>query len=68
MSLLAGRISLWCVREKYIVSNPVTGVTVPNQSEEKEEMNPFTEDEFEEAYEVWRRKNQRLADIFLVLA
>ena len=58
----------WCVREKYIVSNPVIGVTVPKQSEEREEMNPFTEDELEEAYEVWKQRNQRLADIFLVLA
>lgn len=57
----------WCVREKYIVSNPVTGVNVPKQSDEREEMNPFAEAELEAAYEVWKAKNQRLADILLVL-
>lgn len=57
----------WCVREKYIVSNPVTGVMVPKQSDEREEMNPFTENELEEAYEDWRVRNPRLAEILLVL-
>ena len=57
----------WCVREKYIVSNPVSGVKVPKQSDEREEMNPFTEADLEEAYEDWRARNPRLADILLVL-
>lgn len=57
----------WCVREKLIATNPVTGVKVPKGSEERAEMNPFTEAELEAAYADWCTKNQRLADILLVL-
>ncbi|MDR7313603.1 integrase [Nocardioides luteus] len=57
----------WCVREKYIVSNPVNGVKVPKQSDQKDEMNPFTEAELEEVYEDLRVRNPRLADVLLVL-
>ncbi|MCF4119876.1 hypothetical protein L1785_02685 [Antribacter sp. KLBMP9083] len=37
----------WCVREKLIAVSPVTAVLVPKSSEEKVEMNPFTEAELE---------------------
>lgn len=58
----------WCVRERLIGSNPVTVAKVPKQSVEAVEMLPFTEDELEAAYDEWRGRNERLADIFLVLA
>ena len=57
----------WCVREKLIVTNPVTGVRVPKQSAEPTEMLPFTEAELEAAYERWAEVDARLADILLVL-
>lgn len=57
----------WCVREKLILINPVVGVPVPKQSDEVEEMEPFTEDALETAYAAWSAKSSRLADIFLVL-
>ena len=55
------------LRERYIGTNPVTGVKVPKQSDEKTEMNPFTEDEFEAPYLEWRQQDDRLADMLLVL-
>lgn len=58
----------WCVREKLIATNPVTAVPVPRSSEERTEMNPFTEDALETAYRVWREQNARLADILLISA
>ena len=57
----------WCLREKLIVTNPVTGVRVPKQSAEPTEMLPFTEAELEAAYERWAEVDARLADILLVL-
>lgn len=57
----------WCVREKLIATNPVTGVKVPKGSEERTELHPFTEEELEAAYLEWRSRNERLADILLVL-
>lgn len=56
----------WCVREKVIVSNPVTGVRVPRQSDEAEEMDPFPE--LEAAHAVWASMSSHLADVMLVLA
>jgi integrase len=41
----------WCVREKIIVRNPVTGTKVPRSSEEPTEMRPWTEAELEAAYD-----------------
>ena len=57
----------WCVREKLIAANPVTAVPVPKGSEERSEMNPFTEAELEAAYKVWREQDARLSNILLVL-
>lgn len=57
----------WCVREKLIVANPVVGVKVPRGSHERTEMRPFSEEELEAAYLGWRERDERLADILLVL-
>lgn len=57
----------WCVREKLIVTNPVTGVRVPKQSAEPTEMLPFIEAELQAAYQRWAEVDARLADILLVL-
>lgn len=57
----------WCVREKLIASNPVTSVKVPRTSEEVVEMAPFTEAELESAHVRWAAKDERLADILLVM-
>lgn len=57
----------WCVRERYIATNPVTGVRVPRQSTVPTEMAPFTEDELEAAYKAWHGANPRLADVLIVL-
>lgn len=57
----------WCVREKLILTNPVTSAKVPKGSEERAEMRPFTEDELWEVFEDCRAKNERLASIVLVL-
>lgn len=57
----------WCVREKLILTNPVTGVRVPKSSEETTEMVPFTEAELEDAFSRWQSHDERLAEILLVL-
>lgn len=57
----------WCVREKLLTRNPVTGTRVPKSSEEPVEMRPWTEDELEVAHERWREEDEHLADVLLVL-
>lgn len=57
----------WCVRERFITANPVTGVRVPKSSAEKTEMTPWTEAELEERYRAWKKYDERLADILLVM-
>lgn len=57
----------WCLREKLVSDNPVTGVRVPKGSAEVDEMDPFTEDELEAAHLVWASMDQRLADALLVM-
>lgn len=57
----------WCVREKIIVRNPVTGTKVPRSSEEPTEMRPWTEAELEAAYAQWHEHDPHLADVLLVL-
>lgn len=57
----------WCVREKLLTHNPVTGTRVPKSSEEPVEMRPWTEDELEAAFEQWRGEDTHLADVLLVL-
>lgn len=72
-SVVRNRASLsaffgWCVREKLITRNPVTGVPVPKQSAEAQEMQPFSEAELEAAYLRWQQANAHLADVFLVIS
>lgn len=57
----------WCVREKLIGRNPVVDTKVPKGSEEQTEMHPFTEQELWEVVEACRGRNERLANIVLVL-
>lgn len=57
----------WCVREKLIVRNPVVATKVPKGSEERVEMQPFTEDELWQVVADCRERNERLANIVLVL-
>lgn len=57
----------WCVREKIVSRNPVTGTRVPRSSEEPVEMRPWTEAELETAWERWREHDPHLADVLLVL-
>jgi integrase len=58
----------WCVRERLVPTNPVTGVRVPKGSEQVEEMDPFIESELEAAHLTWKDHDERLADVFLVMA
>lgn len=58
----------WCVRERLIHTNPVAGVPVPRSSAERVEMRPWTEDELEDVYRVWTARDDRLADVLLVMA
>ena len=53
----------WCVRERLIASNPVTGVPVPRSTEEQVEMRPWTEDALEAAHRRWQQEDVRLADV-----
>lgn len=57
----------WCVREKYLVRNPVNGTKVPRSSEKPTEMLPFSEEELELAWAKWSARNRRVADIMLLL-
>ncbi|MDN6020669.1 MAG: tyrosine-type recombinase/integrase [Acidipropionibacterium jensenii] len=57
----------WCVRERFITSNPVTGVRVPKSSAERVEMSPWSEAELEARYLAWKKYDERLADILLVM-
>lgn len=58
----------WCVREKMIIANPVSGVKVPRQSAEPVEMNPFAESDLDAVHARWKVENPHLADVLLVLA
>ena len=57
----------WAAREKVIATNPVLASRVPRSSVQRDEMRPFREDELEEAWQVWRGYDERLADIMLFL-
>ena len=57
----------WCVRERFITSNPVTGVRVPKSSAERVEMSPWSEAELEARYLAWKKYDERLADILVVM-
>lgn len=53
----------WCVREKIVLANPVMGVTVPKQSGEVEEMDPFTEEVLDKVHAAWATASPHLADL-----
>ena len=57
----------WCVRERFITSNPVSGVRVPKSSAERVEMSPWSEAELEARYLAWKKYDERLADILVVM-
>ncbi len=57
----------WCVEEKFIQANPVTGTRVPSDPNPPTEMNPFAEDELEAAWAQWHDLSPTLADALLVL-
>jgi integrase len=56
----------WAVRERMIVTNPVTPTRVPKGSAPRTEMYPFSELELEELYVRAAEHDQRLADIVLI--
>lgn len=57
----------WCVREKVIVTSPVTrDVRVPKSSEETTEMRPYSEVELEAAYQRWRKVEQLIGKVYVV--
>ena len=58
----------WCVRERMISTNPVTGTRVPAQSAPPVEMWPFTETELLQLRDTIKIKNERLADVVWLAA
>ena len=56
----------WAVRERLIVSNPVTGTRVPKGRGVRTEIRPFAEDELESFYLAVSSRDQRLADVLLI--
>ena len=58
----------WCVRERMISTNPVTGTRVPAQSAPPVEMWPFTENELLQLRDTIKIKNERLADVVWLAA
>lgn len=59
----------WAVRERMIVSNPVTGTSVPRgRRQRRVEMLPFGEVELEQFHADAAERNQHLADVLLVAA
>ncbi|HEX2895083.1 MAG TPA: site-specific integrase [Marmoricola sp.] len=56
----------WAVRERLILSNPVTSTRVPKGRGIRTEIRPFAEEELEAFYATASVRDQRLADILLV--
>jgi integrase len=56
----------WAVRERLILSNPVTATRVPKGRGIRTEIRPFAEDELEAFHATAAARDQRLADILLV--
>lgn len=57
----------WAVRERMIATNPVTPTRVPRASAPRVEMYPYNEDELEAFYRRAAARNQRLADLVLIV-
>lgn len=58
----------WAVRERLIVSNPVTRTRVPKGKGTRGEIRPFAEDELESFHAAIAGKDRRLADVLLAAA
>ncbi len=58
----------WAVRERLIVTNPVTTTRVPKGRGVRTELRPFAEDELESFHLAATARDQRLADILLIAA
>jgi integrase len=58
----------WAVRERLIISNPVTRTRVPKGKGTRGQIRPFAEDELESFHTTAAAKDQRLADILLAAA
>lgn len=56
----------WCVRERLILTNPVTVTRVPRQTRESVEMYPFSEAELEEVVQAVAEHNVQLSRVVLV--
>lgn len=56
----------WAVRERMIVSNPVTATRVPKSPGTRTEMFPLSEDDLDEVYQDARERDERLADLLLL--
>lgn len=57
----------WLVEDHRILSNPVSGAVQPARTAEQDEMHPFNEAELGKLVSTIAEKDQRLADIVLVL-
>jgi integrase len=55
----------WAVRERLIITNPVTGTRVPKGRGVRGEIRPFAEDELESFHVAAAGRDQRLADVLL---
>lgn len=56
----------WAVRERMIMTNPVTPTRVPKSPGTRTEMFPFRESELEDVYADAVERDQRLADLLLI--
>ncbi|MBA2560585.1 MAG: tyrosine-type recombinase/integrase [Propionibacteriales bacterium] len=56
----------WAVRERLIVTNPVTGTRVSKGGGVRAVIRPFAEDELESFYLAVSARDQRLADVLLI--
>lgn len=56
----------WCVRERIVLTNPVTRTKVPRQTRPTVEMYPFSEDELEEVVAAVAERNVQLSRVVLV--
>jgi hypothetical protein len=58
----------WAVRERLILSNPVTGTRVPKGRGARTEIRPLAEDELESFHMAVSARDPRLADVLLIPA
>ena len=58
----------WAVRERLILTNPVTSTRVPKGRGVRAQIRPFAEDELESFHLAVSARDQRLADVLLIAA